>query len=162
MQSKIFLTLFFLFFQFVLSQNKTFKYFYIQESKDTIFNNLKPIDNIKVFDLKNKKYAEQIQTGFFKIVTKDLKKIEIQIGNRKIPINLSKERNNKFFEIAIFTPEICTSASKIIFVKGDLFQVYEARNKNSNIIKIKFPQVIIKDEKAFTTGNAIFNKYIFD
>ena len=144
------------------SQNQTSRYFYVQITTDSLLNNIKPAQNVKIFDLCKSKYAERLELGLFKLSNKKLKKISLEIDGKVIPIDLSKESKNKFYEITIYLTNPIAPNSNIKFIKGDLHQLWETSNDNSNLIIVKFPQTVIIDNKAFVRENEIFNKYIFD
>lgn len=148
--------------QLVCAQNNSYKYLYIQISEDTAFSKVKPTNNIKIRDLKNKWYAENKEKGLFKIKVTKLKKISMEIDGRNIVIDLTKETKNKFFEISVFIPPQYTIHTKIEFIKGDLTRIIAPKQQPLNIVRIKFPKVIMSDNKALVNENEIFNKYIFD
>ncbi len=162
MKKKLILIFILFSFKIIVAQNNLNKYFFVRVTTDSTFTNLSPAKNIKVYDVRNKQYATELENGLFKIKAKKITKINLQIDNKTILIDFKKESNNKFFEISILKYDKCTSQSQIIFEKGDAFTIYTPNSKKLNIVRIKFPQVIIEDNRVSVIGHEIFNKYISD
>ena len=165
MNLRIVVVVLFLSFQQNYSQDKGYRYLYVQLYSDSIFSKKTTIDKpIKLFVSTNREIASKLENNLFRINKKcKLKNVIVQIGDKEISINLKQYNKNKFFNISIFINNY-NSDDKIIKVKnGDSVSIQDfCQSKKCDIVVIDFPKIITINNEVTIKGNEVFKKYIFD